>query len=152
MTDPHDSVLLRFIARVFMVPYIFLFALYVLFHGESSPGGGFQAGAVFAAGMLLVWLTFGASWVRQRFSMRLVLTVAAAGPLIFVGTGVVSLVWGGNFLDYGVLPVGGVNEVLAEERTSRAIGIFFVELGIALGVFGVFALIFDQLVERKPDA
>ena len=35
-----------------MIPYILLFALYVQFHGDFGPGGGVQAGVIFAAGFI----------------------------------------------------------------------------------------------------
>ena len=35
-------------------PYIFIFGMYVIFHGHYSPGGGFQGGALLAASILLM--------------------------------------------------------------------------------------------------
>ncbi len=35
-----------------VIPLIMLFALYVQFHGDYSPGGGFQAGVLFAVGLI----------------------------------------------------------------------------------------------------
>ena len=53
MNGRHDSVILHFVVRVFMVPFILVFGAYVFLHGESSPGGGFQAGAIVAAAIVL---------------------------------------------------------------------------------------------------
>ena len=54
-----DSYLvLRVVAKLLM-PFILLFALYVQFHGDFGPGGGFQAGVIFAAGFILYALIFG---------------------------------------------------------------------------------------------
>ena len=58
MIRPHDSVIVHTLARVF-TPIIQLFALYVLVHGHHSPGGGFQAGTLFAASVILSILAFG---------------------------------------------------------------------------------------------
>ncbi len=49
MTEPSDSVILRFIVRVFMLPFVLLFGLYIFTFGEEGPGGGFQGGAIIAA-------------------------------------------------------------------------------------------------------
>ena len=69
MTERHDSLILHIIVRVLMVPFIFLFGMYVLIHGEASPGGGFQAGAIVAAAIILGRLTLG--WVQALENVRL---------------------------------------------------------------------------------
>ena len=53
-----DNPVLRIIAKI-IIPMILLFALYVQFHGDFGPGGGFQAGVIFAAGFILYGLVFG---------------------------------------------------------------------------------------------
>ena len=62
MNKPHqrmqEKVILRVGAKI-LIPYILLFAFYVQFHGDFGPGGGFQAGVFFAAGLILYGLIFG---------------------------------------------------------------------------------------------
>ena len=54
-----DSYLvLRVVAKLLM-PFILIYGLYVQFHGDFGPGGGFQAGVIFAAGFILYALIFG---------------------------------------------------------------------------------------------
>ena len=53
-----DDVVIRVVAKV-MIPAIMLFALYVQFHGDYGPGGGFQAGVIFAAAFVLNAIIFG---------------------------------------------------------------------------------------------
>ena len=48
-----------------MLPYILLYALYVQFHGDYSPGGGFQAGVIFGSGFILYTLIFGVETAQQ---------------------------------------------------------------------------------------
>ncbi|MDH3640349.1 MAG: cation:proton antiporter, partial [Gammaproteobacteria bacterium] len=51
-------IVLRLVTK-FLLPFILLFALYVQFHGDYGPGGGFQAGVIFGAGFVLYGLIFG---------------------------------------------------------------------------------------------
>ena len=90
--------ILRITAK-FMIPYILLFALYVQFHGDFGPGGGFQAGVIFAAGFILYGLIFGIQNARRVLPARVTRVLLAVGVLLFGGTGVVSFFFGHNFLD-----------------------------------------------------
>jgi multicomponent Na+:H+ antiporter subunit B len=132
------------IASVVMVPFILLFALYVLFFGHHSPGGGFQAGAIMASAVILLRMTLGREITRKKFPPRAALIIGAIGVMIYAGTGLVCLFCGGNFLDYGALPMPWV-----PEAGRRYLGILFVEIGVFMGVFGVMVSIFDSL-SREP--
>lgn len=128
-----DIIILRVMARFFL-PLIFLFALYVQFHGDYGPGGGFQAGVIFAAGVVLYALVFGLVSARKVLSSTFLLTLSALGVLLYAGTGVAALLKGGNFLGYGFLdrdPVQG-----------QHLGILLVELGVGLTVFASMVLLF----------
>ena len=96
MTERHDSVILHFVVRVFMVPFIFVFGIYVLIHGEASPGGGFQAGAIVAAGIVLGRLTLGDEHSEDRFPTRLLIWLASIGVGIYLLTGTVPMLFGAN--------------------------------------------------------
>jgi multicomponent Na+:H+ antiporter subunit B len=134
----HDLVL-RVIGKL-LIPFILLFAVYVQFHGDFGPGGGFQAGTIFAAGIVFYALIFGLKNARQVVPDRLVEAMLAAGVLIYSGVGVAGLLLGGNFLDYFVLdrdPVHGQHR-----------GIFWVEIGVAVTVCGVMVKIFYMFAGR----
>lgn len=45
----------------FINPLIFLFGIYIIVNGTTSPGGGFQGGAVLAGSLILRYLVFGVS-------------------------------------------------------------------------------------------
>ncbi|MCH8973779.1 MAG: sodium:proton antiporter, partial [Chloroflexi bacterium] len=94
MTEQHDSIILNFIVRVLLVPFIFVFGVYVLVHGEASPGGGFQAGAIVAAGLVLARLTVGSEHGERRISTRVLLWLASIGIGIYVLAGIVPLLAG----------------------------------------------------------
>ncbi len=138
-----NDLVLRVIGKL-LIPYILLFALYVLFHGDFGPGGGFQAGVIFASGMIFYALIFGLDNARQVMPDRLVETMLAAGVLLYAGVGVAGLLLGGNFLDYFVLDQ---NPVLGQHR-----GIFWVEAGVAITVCGVMLKIFYMFASRGDAA
>ena len=121
-----------------LVPFMWLFAIYVLVHGHDSPGGGFQGGVILAASIILLRLVHG----REResaFTSHHALVLACAGPLLYGGIGVASLLFGGNFLDYGALPLR------LDPADVRVIGTLGIEAGVMIGLTGVLVLIFDTL-------
>lgn len=138
-----SDLVLRLISKLF-IPFMLLFALYVQFHGELGPGGGFQAGVIAAAAIIFYSLIFGLPAARRMIPDQLVETLVAAGVLIYAGVGVAGLLLGGNFLDYFVL---GTDPVHGQER-----GIFWVEVGVAVTVAGVMLKIFYMFAGRERDS
>ncbi len=134
----HDLVL-RVVAKL-LIPFILLFALYVQFHGDFGPGGGFQAGVMLAAAVIFYALIFGLADARKVVPEPLVESMMALGVLIYGGVGVAGLLLGGNYLDYFVLDR---NSVLGQHR-----GIFWVEVGVATTVSGVMLKIFYMFAAR----
>ncbi|PIR38896.1 MAG: hypothetical protein COV35_05290 [Alphaproteobacteria bacterium CG11_big_fil_rev_8_21_14_0_20_39_49] len=100
-----DDILLRTVVKV-LTPFIFMFGLYVQFHGEYSPGGGFQAGVICAAAFISHALINGLGELNRIISEKTALALACMGVLIYGGTGVVAMTKCGNFLDYSVLTEG----------------------------------------------
>ena len=136
------DLILRLIARL-LIPFILTFALYVQFHGDFGPGGGFQAGVIIAAAVIFYALIYGLDAARKAMPDRVVETMVASGVLIYAGVGVAGLLLGGNFLDYFVLdhdPVHGQHR-----------GIFWVEVGVAVTVSGVMLKIFYMFASRGRD-
>lgn len=134
-----NDLVLRVVGKL-LIPFILLFALYVQFHGDFGPGGGFQAGTIFAAGIIFYGLIFGVDTARCVMPDRLVETMLAAGVLLYAGVGLAGLLLGGNFLDYFVLdhdPIHGQHR-----------GIFWVEAGVAITVSGVMVKIFYMFASR----
>lgn len=128
-----DHKVLRVVGKM-LIPLILLFALYVQFHGDYGPGGGFQAGVIFAAGIILYAMLFGVGTARRVIPLSVLQICSALGVLIYGGVGVVSLISGGNFLDYSVLaddPVAG-----------QHLGILLIELGVGITVAASMVLIF----------
>lgn len=143
MKQPFGSVVLDAAARL-MVPYILLFALYVLAHGHHSPGGGFQAGTMLAAAVILVRLVRGRA-PRWGVTRKTAVLLAAAGVLLYAGIGLACVLFKGNYLDYSALPLP------FPKAEIRSLGILGIETGVALGVMGTMILIYDCLTDRKMD-
>lgn len=143
MRRSFGSKLLDAAARL-LTPYILLFALYVLFHGHHSPGGGFQGGTILAAAVILVRLVRGRDpgWGVDRD--RAVL-LSAVGVFIFAIVGLVCLFLGGDLFDYSFLPLGLSTPML------RNMGILGIEIGVTICVMGTMILIFDCLTDYRDD-
>jgi multicomponent Na+:H+ antiporter subunit B len=127
-----DNLILRVVSK-FLIPVIMLFALYVQFHGELGPGGGFQAGVIMASGFILHMLVFGPDVTRRVVPLGWLRVMAACGALVYGAVGIAGLLAGGRFLDYGVLapdPVAG-----------QHLGIILIELGVALTVAATMILL-----------
>ena len=134
--------ILRVITKL-LVSTIILFALYVQFHGDFSPGGGFQAGVIMAAAFIFYGLVFGLENVQKVFPPWLVHKLVALGVLIFAGTGVVSMFLGYDYLDY---------DAFAPHHPSHGqhYGILAVELGVLVTVTGVMVAIYYAFAGRPP--
>jgi multicomponent Na+:H+ antiporter subunit B len=143
MIAKHHNLIVSLACRV-IAPFIFLFGIYIVMFGHYSPGGGFQGGTILAADVILMRLCLGKQATYRRFPPQLGLVLGAIGVLIYGGTGLVALLAGGNFLDYSYLPIPGMSPV-----DKRYYGILFVEIGVALGVFGTLLSIFDSLTKEK---
>ena len=137
----HDLIM-RVVAKL-LIPFVLLFALYVQFHGDFGPGGGFQAGVIAAAAVIFYALIYGVQTARKVMPDWIVETMLASGVLLYAGVGLTGVVLGGNYLDYFVLdsdPVQGQHR-----------GIFWVEAGVAITVSGVMLKIFYMFASRGED-
>ena len=117
-----------------LAPFILLFALYVQFHGDYGPGGGFQAGVIFASAFILYALIYGMDNARKVLPPSVRRILLGLGVLIYAGTGVVGMMMGGNFLNYSVL--------LHDPLHGQHLGINVIELGVGTTVFAAMVTIF----------
>jgi multicomponent Na+:H+ antiporter subunit B len=135
-----DRVILKVGAKI-LIPFILIFALYVQFHGDYGPGGGFQAGVIFAAAFILYALVFGLGNAVKVLPPKVAYLCGALGVVIYAGVGFVTLVLGAEFLDY---------DVLAHDPThGQHYGILAVELGVLVTVFGVMVAVFYAFAGRR---
>ena len=124
-----------------LIPFILLYGLYVQFHGDFGPGGGFQAGVIFASAVVLYALVFGLKNAESVFPGWLIRALMASGVLLYGLTGVAGILLGHEYLNYSPLrhdPVHG-----------QHLGIFLVELGVGTTVCSVMIAIFFSFAGRN---
>ena len=123
-----------------ILPFILLFSLYVQFHGDYGPGGGFQAGVIAAGMVILVSITFGLAAARQVAPQAMVERMIPLGLLIYAGTGAAGFLFGRNYLDY--------SSFAHDPAHGHELGILLVELGVLITVSGTMVSLFYAFVER----
>jgi len=142
MQDPQgripNSVVITTVTRV-MMPFIQLYGLYVIMHGHSSPGGGFQGGVILGASFILLAVSHNTEYMEERFSMKQLTVLTSTGVLIYGGLGFLCLLLGGSFLDYSVLPIS----------MPRYMGMLGIEIGVGITVMAVMISIFRDLIYFK---
>jgi len=136
--------ILRVVTKVLIAP-ILLFALYVQWHGDYGPGGGFQAGVIFAVGFVLYAIVFGLEAAQKAAPPTVLKAGAAIGVLIYAGVGVATMLMGGNYLDYDVLVPD------SDHHAGQHYGIIIVEFGVGVTVACVMALLFYAFAGREPE-
>jgi multicomponent Na+:H+ antiporter subunit B len=124
-----------------LAPVIQIIGLYVYFHGHYSPGGGFQGGVLIATSIILLRMTIGLADSQRVMPVRLPISLAAVGAMIYAGTGLLAMVSGGSYLDYGFLPFPGL-----EPAMLRNVGILMIELGVTICVMSTLISIYDNLL------
>ena len=143
-TDIHSDGLRHYLVpRVvgrLLIPFILLFALYVQFHGDYGPGGGFQAGAIFAAAIILYSLLEGEQRALQAIPKSWLIAMMAGGALLYSAVGLAGILLGGNFLDYSVL--------LDDPVAGQHLGLLLIEAGVGITVTGVLLSIFHAFAAR----
>ena len=145
MIVEYRSVVVGTVCRL-LAPFLQIYALYVIMHGHSSPGGGFQGGVILGASLILLVIASGADATRARFSQKVNDFLSTFGVLLYAGIGVVCLFMGANFLDYSVLPFPGVTP-----EKARYLGMLGIEIGVGISVMAIMISIFLNLLGPAPE-
>jgi multicomponent Na+:H+ antiporter subunit B len=138
-----EQVVLKVVVRL-LLPFIFIYAFYIQFHAEVSPGGGFQSGIILAAAFIAYSFVHNLESLQRIIPQTLVRVLSSVGLFIYVGCGVTSMFMGGRFLDYSVF--------FTDKIQAQKLGVMIVELGIGITVFSVIMIIFYAFGERSGDA
>ena len=143
MDNDVRHLILRVSAKM-LTPLIVLFSLYVQTHGEYGPGGGFQAGVILAAAVIVYGLVFGPSAAVRLAPPIAAATLAALGVTIYALTGVVGLAGADSFLDHDGIAV----LLQLQPSTGQHIGIVMVEWGVFFTVAGTLIGIFYAFMHQ----
>ena len=135
MITEQESLIVKTLCRL-LAPFIQLFGLYVIMHGHSSPGGGFQGGVILASSFILLSIAYGIEDVKRRFSLAALTVLTSMGVFLYAGIGILCVLLGANYLDYGILPVA----------EPRSLGILGIEVGVGITVTAALVSIFHDLI------
>lgn len=138
----YKNPILRVCTKVLFAPII-LFGLYVQFHGDYGPGGGFQAGVIIASAFILYSVVFGLEEGKRLLPEKINLFLLALGALIYGGVGIISMLLGENFLSYNILGTSA--------QSGQHLGILLVEFGVGLTVCNVMISLFNSFAGYKSD-
>jgi len=127
-----DNIIVRTISRI-LIPFIQIYSLYVLAHGDLGPGGGFQGGVIIASSIILYVMVFGIEEGRKRVSEK-----------TYAGVGVAALLGGGVYLEYAALPI-------EPAHLASHLGIYGIEIGVFITVSAVMMTIFFETARHGDD-
>lgn len=133
------DVILRVATKV-LLPLMLLFALYVQFHGETGPGGGFQAGVIAGATIILFSLIYGLEVTTRIIPVTTVEAMLPLGALIYAGVGVIGFLNGDNYLDY--------SHLAHDKKHGQEFGVILVEIGVFVTVASTVLAIFYAFAGR----
>ena len=144
MIFPHDSTIVKTLSRI-LIPVIQLYAVYLIFHAQYSPGGGVVGGVLFGVSLILTVLVFGSRYSRG-FIERVAFRSDGLGLMVFGGIGLLCILWGGEFLNYAALQIPGL-----ENPSKRALGIVGTQIGVGIDVAVVAISIFFSLSPQENE-
>lgn len=141
MLDDKNVDVMRKIAAKVSIPFIQIYALYVIAHGEGGPGGGFQGGVILGASVILFILAFGIDAGADRIKQWKTDVLNSCGVLLYGGIGILCLLAGGKYLEYDMLPV-------SDRLLASQLGIIGIEYGVGITVAAIMVTLFFETARR----
>lgn len=138
-----SDLIIKTICRI-LIPFIQIYAMYVVAHGDFSPGGGFQGGVIFGSSLILLAISYDLKTLVNRVKEKVLGIYAALGVLIYVGVAAICMPLGGRFLDYSKLAL----LLPGDPHHVRALGMLGVEIGVGIAVTAVMAIIYINIVSE----
>jgi multicomponent Na+:H+ antiporter subunit B len=142
---PLPSEVTRIITLALIGP-LTVFGIYVITHGQLTPGGGFQGGVILATAPLLVYLTGDFKMFRRVADHEAMHLSESLGMAAFVSVGFAGMVAGSSYLQ-NVVPLGKTGDLFS----GGTIAVLNLSTGIAVGA-GLVLVIFsflDQTLEMR---
>lgn len=128
-------------------PFVFTYGLFVTFHGSSSPGGGFQGGAIVAAVFLMIAFAFGIGATHRWIRNDALVGALVVGVAVFAGIGLGAIALGGAFLEYHRYPIHHAGKWGMEAVEIGGIGFI-----VASALTGLFFLLASGYVREEVEA
>ncbi|MBQ8417456.1 MAG: MnhB domain-containing protein [Phascolarctobacterium sp.] len=144
MREPFGGIVLSTAFRL-LVPFSIIYGVYILCFGEYSPGGGFQAGALLAVGVLLSRMILGEN-ARFNIDGKTSVVMAGVGTFLYTFVGWVTLFGGGLFLEYDFMPIK-----MEPMHEMHAMAIFIIEIGVTICVMMTIINLMDSIIKRGDD-
>ncbi len=144
MRDGFGGIIISTAFRL-LVPFSIIYGVYILCFGEYSPGGGFQAGALLAVGVLLSRMILGEN-ARFNISGKDSVVLAGVGTFIYTFVGWLTLFGGGKFLDYNYMPIK-----LEPMHEMHAMAIFIIDVGVTICVMMTIINLMDSIIKRGDE-
>lgn len=121
------------------------FGYYVVLHGQLTPGGGFQGGAIIASALAMIYLAFGHDPYRRLADHRHTEPLEATGAAGYVLVGLVGLSAGATFLQ-NVIPLGKTGNLFSGGT------IFAINMIVGMEVVFAFVVMFEEFfADRAPE-
>ncbi len=140
------SVVVYTVVRL-LVPFILLFAAYIIAFGTSSPGGGFQGGTVIGASFIVFTVVFGYSYSLGRLPWERRVLVESIAPISFIAVGLTGIALGADYLTFMPAAVPPAYRALVAKILLDTL-----EVGIGLGGAAVLTSVFFALQREEPTA
>jgi multicomponent Na+:H+ antiporter subunit B len=137
----HTSPALLATGRWLVGPLLVL-GVYIVTHGQLTPGGGFQGGVVLAAAVIIVFVAGGRvamAPIRPTGAAEALEAIGAGG---YVAIGIAGLIAGMRFLS-NFLPLGTVGSLLSSGTITSLSTI------VGLEVAGALTLIVSEFVDQR---
>ena len=142
MSNKEEHIISLGVVSKLLIPFIQLYSYYVLAHGDLGPGGGFQGGVILGSSIILYVIAFGLDEAKKLVSQNFIDTFTSVGVLVYAGVGVLCLIAGGAFLEYGAFP-------FKSHHLAHHLGMYGVEIGVQITVSAVMVTLFFE-VAKKP--
>lgn len=147
--DTHPLIMATF-SRL-LLPLALLVAIFILLRGHNLPGGGFIAGLVTSAALIVQYLANGVEWTRSKLPAN-THPLIGSGLLIAASTGIASWYFGYPFLtstfSHLHLPLLGDFELAS--AMAFDIGVYLVVVGTSLLILINLGLIHQISFQARP--